>query len=85
MKISSFAIRVASGACVVALATASAQAAEPVASHHRVTPPPKPIVETQVMPGIPEPERMATEQGKGRARGFDTRRHRSPSGEYIRD
>ncbi|CAN7144910.1 hypothetical protein LJR230_000013 [Trinickia sp. LjRoot230] len=86
------AIRLAPTVWAVALLTAGVQAAEPSApnaappsQHHRVAPPTKPIVVTEVVPGIPEQERLATEQGKGRARGFDTRRHRLPNGDYARD
>src|SRR5690348_2594560 len=84
VKISQLAIRVAPAVCAAALLTTGVRAAEPPASsavsaqlHHRVTPPPRPTVVTEVMPGIPEHERETTEQGKGRARGFDARRHRT--------
>jgi len=89
--IRSLVIRTASAVGVAALLAGGAQAAQPAGldtvppEHHRVAPPPKPIVVTEIMPGIPEHERATTEQGKGRARGFDTRRHRKPNGEYIRD
>ena len=91
MKISQLAIRVAPAVCAAALLTNSVRAAEPPASsaapaqHHRVTPPAKPVVVTEVMPGIPERERETTEQGKGHGRGFDTRKHRTPHGDYIRN
>ncbi len=92
MKISQLAIRVAPAVCAATLLTTGVCAAEPptssagpAAQHHRVTPPPRPTVVTQVTPGIPELERETTEQGKGHGRGFDTRRHRTPNGEYVRD
>lgn len=85
-------LRMAPALCAVALLSAGVQAAEPPASkapqlgqQHRVSPPPKPTVVTEVMPGIPAQERMTTEQGKGKPRGFDTRRHRLPNGDYTRD
>jgi len=92
VKISQLAIRVAPAVCAAALLTTRVHAAEPPASsaapahpHHRVTPPAKPVVVTEIVPGIPAHERATTEQGKGHARGFDTRRHRTPNGEYIRN
>lgn len=92
MKISQLAIRVAPAVCAAALLTTSVRSAEPPASsaapaqhHHRVTPPAKPAVVTEIMPGIPAFERETTEQGKGHARGFDTRKHRTPHGDYIRN
>lgn len=92
MKIRQFAIHIGPVVCAAVLSTAGVHAAEPAASnavqtqpHHRVTAPPKPVVATEIMPGIPDPERLTIERGKGRVRGFDTRRHRLPSGEYIRD
>jgi hypothetical protein len=89
--IRSLVIRTASAVGVAASLAAGAQAAQPSGpttappEHHRVAPPAKPIVVTEIMPGIPEQERANTEQGKGRAHGFDTRRHRKPNGDYIRD
>lgn len=92
MKILHLAIRLAPSVCVAALLTAGAQAVEPLASSakpsarpHRVVPPPKPIVVTEIMPGIPEHEKSVTEKGKGKPRGFDARRHRLPNGNYKRD
>lgn len=87
----SLVIRTASAVGAAALLAAGAFAAPPSGQntappeHHRVAPPAKPLVVTEIMPGIPEHERETTEQGKGRARGFDTRRHRRPNGDYIRD
>jgi hypothetical protein len=89
--IRSLVIRTASALCAAAALAAGAQAAPPSGphtappGHHRVAPPARPVVVTEIMPGIPEQEKANTEQGKGRARGFDTRRHRKPNGEYIRD
>jgi hypothetical protein len=90
VKVSQLAIHAMPAICALAL-TAGVQAADaptpsnPVATEHRhVTPPPRPTVVTEIEPGIPGSVRETTEQGKGRARGFDTRRHRLPSGEYIR-
>lgn len=84
-------IRTASAVSVAALLAAGTLAAPPSGQntappgHHRVAPPAKPLVVTEIVPGIPERERETTEQGKGRAHGFDTRRHRKPNGEYVRD
>lgn len=92
MKILQLSFRIAPTVCVAALLTAGAQAVEPLASNtasssrpHRVVPPAKPLVVTEIMPGIPEYERSVTEQGKGKPRGFDARRHRLPNGNYKRD
>lgn|GEM_PF-4901556 len=92
MKILQLATRIAPALYAAALLTAGAQAAEPLASSasssarpHRVVPPAKPIVVTEIMPGIPERERSVTEQGKGKPRGFDARHHRLPNGNYKRD
>lgn len=91
MKVSQLAIHAMPAICAFAM-TAGVQAAQaatpsvPAATERRhVTPPPRPAVVTEIQPGIPDAVRRETEQGKGRARGFDTRRHRLPSGEYIRD
>lgn len=85
-------LRMAPVLCAAALFAAGLQAAElsasntaPPAKQHRVIPPTKPIVVTEVVPGIPEHERRTTEQGKGKPRGFDTRRHRLPNGDFKRD
>lgn len=94
MQIRPFAFPMGPALCIAVLLTAGAQAAPssasdpaaaPATPHHRVAPPPRPVVVTEVIPGIPERERSVTEQGKGRARGFDTRRHRAANGEYVRD
>jgi hypothetical protein len=89
--IRSLVIRTASAVGAAALLAASAFAAPPSGQNtapperHRVAPPPKPLVVTEIMPGIPEHARETTGQGKGRARGFDTRRHHRANGDYIRD
>ena len=91
MKVSQLALHAMPVACAFVL-SAGVQAAEPatprnpaVTEHRHVTPPPRPTVVTEIQPGVPDSVRQRTEQGKGRARGFDTRRHRLPSGEYIRN
>lgn len=91
MKVSQLAMHAMPIACAFAL-SAGIQAAETatpsspaVTEHRHVTPPSRPLVVTEIQPGIPDSVRERTEQGKGRARGFDTRRHRLPSGEYIRN
>ena len=91
MKLSQLATHAISAMCVVA-STVGVQAAEAtnsspptVTAHRHVKPPARPTVVTAIQPGIPDEIRETTEQGKGRARGFDTRRHRLPSGDYIRN
>lgn len=85
-------LRMAPAVCAAALFAAGIQAAglsasntAPPANQHRVIPPAKPTVVTEIVPVIPEEVRMTTEQGKGKPRGFDTRRHRLPNGNYKRD
>ncbi|GLU31145.1 hypothetical protein WKR88_00480 [Trinickia caryophylli] len=58
---------------------------EAAATAKRVTPPPKPAVATQVMPGIPDLEKWEVDHGRGMPSRFTSNRFRALDGTYERE
>ncbi|MBN3769063.1 MULTISPECIES: hypothetical protein [Burkholderia] len=72
---------------VIALTGTVWSAGIPSASvpHARVTPPPRTVVATEIMPGVPEEGKRHAEREHGRGPNFKEGKHRLSNGNFQRD